>query len=340
MNIDKLVRQNILNLKPYSSARDEFKGSEGMFFDANENPYGKLNRYPDPYQNDLKNKLSQLKNIAIENIFIGNGSDEIIDLTFRVFCEPGKDKALTFSPSYGMYEVSANINNVELIKVPLKWDFQLDIEEIDTYLHDENLKVIFLCSPNNPTGNLLNFKDIEYILKKFQGILILDEAYIDFANTESCLSKIDQFPNLLVSQTFSKAWGLAAARVGVAYANKQIVQYLNKVKPPYNVSQINQQAAIKALENIEDFETKKTDILKEKDKLISALQKMDIIQRIYPSDTNFILIQVENANKLYDDLVDKEIIVRNRDKLVRNCIRITVGTAEENQFLIKAMNQL
>src|SRR6185312_16364216 len=224
-DLSKIVRKNILNLKPYSSARDEFSGKDGVFLDANENPYGELNRYPDPYQKALKEKLSEIKLVKSENIFIGNGSDEVIDLCYRIFCNPIKDKALTFSPTYGMYEVSANINEVELINVPLNNSFQIDLENLDNALIDESIKLIFICSPNNPTGNAIN--NIDVVLNKFKGVVVVDEAYIDFSNINSFVGKINQYPNLIVAQTFSKAWGLASARVGVAYANEKIISIFN-----------------------------------------------------------------------------------------------------------------
>ncbi len=340
INIEKIIRPNILKLAAYSSARDEFTGKEGVFLDANENPFGILNRYPDPYQKQLKNKLADIKNVPTESIFIGNGSDEIIDLAFRIFCTPGQDKALTFSPTYGMYEVSANINNIELIQLALNADFQIDTTQLNTYFKDENLKLIFICSPNNPTGNLMNKKDIEFILKNFKGIVILDEAYIDFAEQNSLIELISTYNNLIVSQTFSKAWGLAAARVGIAYANSEIIKYYNKVKPPYNVSQLNQNAAYLALQNQEEFEDNLQLILTEKEKLKTALEEIDLVLKIYPSSANFWLVEVENATAVYEDLVHQKIIIRNRTKQVENCIRITVGSPEENKELINALKNI
>ena len=339
INIEKIIRPNILKLAAYSSARDEFTGKEGVFLDANENPFGTLNRYPDPYQKQLKNKLAEIKNVPTESIFIGNGSDEIIDLAFRIFCTPGQDKALTFSPTYGMYEVSANINNIELIQLALNTDFQIDTTQLNTYFKDENLKLIFICSPNNPTGNLMNKKDIEFILKNFKGIVIIDEAYIDFADENSLIELISTYNNLIVSQTFSKAWGLAAARVGIAYANSEIIKYYNKVKPPYNVSQLNQNAAYLALQNQEEFEDNLQLILTEKEKLKTALEEIDLVLKIYPSSANFWLVEVENATAVYEDLVH-QIIIRNRTKQVENCIRITVGSPEENKELINALKNI
>jgi histidinol-phosphate aminotransferase len=278
--------------------------------------------------------------VNTNNIFVGNGSDEVIDLAFRIFCRPGFDKALTFSPTYGMYDVSAAINDVELLKLPLNDEFQIDLEKTKPYLSDNNVKLIFICSPNNPTGNLMNKNDIEFILNHFNGIVIIDEAYIDFSETDSLISLINQYNNLIVSQTFSKAWGLAAARVGLAYANPEIIALYNKVKPPYNVSGINQKAAINTLDNIKVYEENLTLILNEKERLKTQLKAIDLVKKIYPSDANFLLVEVDNANELYQLLVEQKIITRNRNKQVNNCIRISVGTPEENQKLITALKNI
>ena len=336
--ISKLVRKNILSLKPYSSARDEFSGTDGVFLDANENPFGQLNRYPDPHQKELKNKLSEIKSVPVENIFVGNGSDEVIDLTFRIFCYPGKDKALIFTPTYGMYEVSAEINDVELIKVPLTDSFQIDFNELENHLADGALKLIFICSPNNPTANSL--ENIEKVLQKFNGIVIIDEAYIDFSKASSFLKKIDQYPNLIVMQTFSKAWGLAAARVGMAYSNELIISLYNKVKPPYNVSGPNQKAALKVLEETAGFEKRKSIILDQRTWLQNQLAGLAVVIKIYPSDANFLLVEMTDANKIYNELVNKKVITRNRHNVVANCIRITVGSPEENQILVDALKKI
>lgn len=337
-NLNKIVRNNILNLKPYSCARDEFSGSDGIFLDANENPFGALNRYPDPYQRELKKKLSEIKSISTENIFVGNGSDEVIDLCFRIFCNQGVDKALTFSPTYGMYQVSADINDVELINLPLNENFQINFTELEKYYEDENLKLIFVCSPNNPTAN--SIENIDRILEKFNGIVIVDEAYIDFSEKETFSKKINEFPNLIVMQTLSKAWALASLRVGIAYTNSEIISLFNKVKPPYNVSKINQETALKTLENIEEFENKKQIILSQRNFLEKELSKIEIVKKICPSDANFLLIEVTDANKIYNDLVAKKIITRNRNSLVKNCIRITVGTPDENKKLLDELNKI
>lgn len=339
-NFKEIVRPNILSMKAYSSARDEFSGKEGVFLDANENPFGQLNRYPDPHQKELKQKLSQLKNISVENIFIGNGSDEVIDLTFRIFCTPGIDKALTFSPTYGMYEVSAAINATDLIQIPLNEEFKIDLKGVKSFLTNKNLKLIFIASPNNPTGNSIDRATIKYLLDNFSGIVFIDEAYIDFAPSASWISSIKKYPNIIVSQTLSKAWGLAAARVGTAYASEEIIQLFNKIKPPYNVSELNQKAAIKALENKAEFEKNKNIILAEKEKLILALKQSELVTKIYPSDANFLLVEVKNANKIYRKLVDQKIIIRNRTSVIQDCIRISVGTPNENEQLLNALQYI
>ena len=339
-NINNLVRANIKALKPYSSARDEFKGTADVFLDANENPFGELNRYPDPQQSKIKEKLSTIKSVETNQIFIGNGSDEVIDLAFRIFCEPGKDKVLTFTPTYGMYDVSANINNIEVIKQPLINDFQINLNQLQPYLDFEDVKIIFICSPNNPTGNSINTEDIEYIIENFNGIVIVDEAYIDFSSQASFIKNINKFNNLIVSQTFSKAWGLAGVRVGVAYANEAIIALYNRVKPPYNVSTLNQEAVLECLNNQSEVSKNIDIILSERTKLKDALNQLDIVKKIYPTDANFLLVEVDNADKTYQYLIDKKVIIRNRNTQVENCIRITVGTAIENQKLIEALKNI
>jgi len=329
--LEKIIRPNILALKPYSSARDEFKGKDGIFLDANENPFGNLNRYPDPYQKTLKEKFATLKNVSTENIFIGNGSDEVIDLVFRIFCNPGQDKVIVCPPTYGMYEVSANINDADIISIPLDEKFQLNVDKI---LNTE-AKIIFLCSPNNPTAN--NLENIETIVRKFNGIVFVDEAYIDFSAQESLLQKVNDYPNLIVSQTLSKAWGRAAIRIGIAYASKEIISYYNKVKPPYNVGQINQHEAIEALDDIETYIKNTNTILAQRSWLIEQLSKLNFVEKIYPSDANFVLLKTKNANAIYQKLVDEKIVVRNRHSIVENCLRITVGEPFENVKLIDAL---
>ena len=331
--LEKLVRPNILSLKPYSSARDDFKGSEGVFLDANENPFGMLNRYPDPTQKELKKSISALKKTAVENIFVGNGSDEVIDILFRIFCDPGKDKVIICPPTYGMYEVSANINNVNIISIPLDEKFQLNTHQI---LNTE-AKMIFLCTPNNPTGNVLN--EVEEILKQFNGIVIVDEAYIDFSEVPSFSAKLNKYPNLVVMQTLSKAWGLAAARVGIAFASTAIISLMNKVKPPYNVSALNQNAAIEALTKQNEFQKQKELILTQRAWLHDQLLKQSFVKTIHPSDANFLLVEVTDADAIYNHLVRQKVITRNRNSVVKNCIRITVGTSEENKKLIEELKK-
>ena len=340
IDLKKLVRPNILELEQYSSARDEFSGKEGVFLDANENPFGKLNRYPDPYQVELKSKLEKIKGIKSSSIFIGNGSDEVIDLAFRIFCNPGKDKALTFTPTYGMYDVSAAINQVEILKIPLNKDFQIEVDKIDPLLEDEKLKLIFICSTNNPTGNSILKKDILTILEKFRGIVIIDEAYIDFSESESLISLLKEYPNLIISQTFSKAWGLAAARVGVAYSSESITSLFNKVKPPYNVSKTNQFSVIEALENIDELKKNIKFILEEKELIQTEIVQLPFVKKIYPSDANFLLIEVKDANLLYNQLIEQKIIIRNRDKQIKNTVRITIGSKRENKLLLNALKNI
>lgn len=340
INIEKLVRKNILDLKPYSSARDEFSGAEGVFLDANENPFGSWNRYPDPYQKELKNEISKIKNTSSDSLFLGNGSDEVIDLLFRVFTNPGKDQALTFTPTYGMYEVAANINDAELLQIPLDENFQVSIDEnLQKTLQNEDLKLIFICSPNNPTGNLIQKEAVDFILKNFGGIVVIDEAYIDFADQESWISQLEKHPNLLVMQTFSKYWGMAGLRVGMAFSNPEIISLLNKVKPPYNISSLNQEAVLKTLKNASEINKQLELILKQRELVISALTDLEIVKKIYPTDANFLLAEVENANELYDYLVNEKVIIRNRNSVVKNCVRITIGTPEENKKLIETLQK-
>ncbi|PHR35601.1 MAG: histidinol-phosphate transaminase [Fluviicola sp.] len=339
-DLEKLVRPNILKLSPYSSARDEFMGQASIYLDANENPYGNLNRYPDPYQRELKQLLSERNKIATDRIFIGNGSDEIIDLLFRLFAQPGINKALTFSPTYGMYRVSAEINDVELIEIPLDENFQIDLNATLPFLDDSNVKLIFICSPNNPTGNLLRNSEIEGIINRFNGIVLIDEAYIDFADAQSWNKRLSEFPNLIVTQTFSKARGLAAARLGIAYSNSEIISLLNKLKPPYNVSSLNQQAGIESLKNESEVNEQIQRITSERTRLLKELSALALVQRIYPTDANFILLEMENANDVYLKLTQKGIVVRNRSKIIPNTLRISIGTENENNLLLTELNQL
>lgn len=333
-DINTIVRPNILALQPYSSARDEYTGKQGIFLDANENPYGELNRYPDPHQSALKDRIALVYSTAPENIFIGNGSDEAIDLCMRIFCEPEKDKALTFTPTYGMYKVSASINNIELLEVPLNAEFQLDIYSAIASLKDPAIKILFICSPNNPSGNTI--EEIESIIKNFKGIVVVDEAYADFTNN-SLLEKLGMYPNLIILKTLSKAWGLAAVRLGMAFGSKAIIDIFNKVKPPYNISTLNYKAAIEKLEDIQGFEKAKSLLISERERMAEALAKLPQVVKVYPSQTNFLLIEVRNANRIYDYLKQNNIIVRNRNQVVPNCIRISVGTPDENQKLLTAL---
>ena len=340
VDVNNLVRENVIKLTPYSCARDDFKGSNGIFMDANENPYGNLNRYPDPYQKELKAAVSRFKGIEEEKIFLGNGSDEIIDLCFRIFCNPGIDSTLTFTPTYGMYEVSASVNDVKVIKVPLNESFQIDMGKTEPFLSDKNLKLIFICSPNNPTSNSMNYSDVENIISKFGGIVVIDEAYIDFSDKPSFMKLLGKYPNLILIQTFSKAFGLAAARIGMAFTNPLIIQYLNKLKPPYNISTINQKAALRKLKKSEEYKKQVVKIKKEREKLSVNLNKIKIIEKVYLSDANFLLVKVKDAGFIYNTLVNKSIIVRNRSSVINNCLRITVGKPDENNKLIKALHTI
>ena len=330
-DLQQLVRPNIWALKPYSSARDEFTGDKGIFLDANENPFGKKNRYPDPHQRMLKRALSERNHIPVENIFIGNGSDEVIDLVYRIFCEPARDRVILCPPTYGMYEVSANINNVEVIHVPLTDDFELNIDEILS--HDA--RCLFVCSPNNPSGNRL--RNVERLLEEFRGIVVVDEAYIDFCDDRSFREQLSQYPNLIVMQTFSKAWALASARVGVAYASADIIRLMDRTKPPYNVSAFNQEEALKALSRPEKHQYRLDLILQERVLLEKELTQLSLVHRVFPSDANFLLVEVTDANAIYNYLVTKKVITRNRSSVVRNCLRITVGTPAENRILLKEL---
>lgn len=340
IDIDKLVRENVKTLIPYSCARNEFTGSDGTFLDANENPFGSLNRYPDPYQRKLKEGISRIKNVPENSIFLGNGSDEIIDLCFRIFCKPGSDKALTFSPTYGMYEVAAAINDVSLVRVPLNPDFQIDTGKTMEAMKDNSLKLVIICSPNNPTGNSMRAEDIEMIIRNFRGIVLIDEAYCDFSEKESFKGMIETRPNLIVMQTFSKAMGMAAARIGMAFMNPELVGYFNKIKPPYNISTINQVAAVKCLSRFELVKTRIRLILKERERLAKALEKITIIEKVFPSDSNFLLVRTGNADKIYSELIGRNIIVRNRNRIIPGCIRITVGTKKENDRLLSALRKI
>ena len=343
-NLNNLIRDNIKSIKPYSSARDEYKDiTDGMvFIDANENPFNTdVNRYPDPQQTNVKARLSELKRIPINKILLGNGSDEVLDLIFRAFCEPNHDKIITLPPTYGMYDVLANLNAVENIEVELQKDFQPNMDEISRAVQTHT-KLLFLCSPNNPTANSFDAKKIEELIRNFEGLVVIDEAYIDFSAEESWLSRLEEFPNLIITQTLSKAYGLAGIRLGICYASQEIIAVLNKIKPPYNINQLTQ---IKALERLNatlvvDNEVKS--IILERGILNEALKTIDFVTEVYPSDANFILTKVDDANKRYQQLVEKGIVVRNRTNqpLCENCLRFSVGTKEENETLIQTLKVL
>ena len=340
--IQELTRPNVWRLKPYSSARDEYKGvTASVFLDANENPYNMpYNRYPDPMQWDLKTKLSQIKKVSSEHIFLGNGSDEPIDLVFRAFCEPGKDNVVAIDPTYGMYQVCAEVNDVEYRKVLLDDNFQFSADRL-LAATDDRTKLIFLCSPNNPTGNDLLRSEIEKVLNRFEGIVILDEAYSDFSESPSFLADLNSYPNLIVLQTFSKAWGCAAIRLGMAFASEEIIGVLSKIKYPYNVNLLTQQQALSVLDDYQVIVDWIKVLKEERNYLEKAFAALSCTVRIFPSDANFLLIRVTNAVEIYNYLVSKGIIVRNRHSisLCGNCLRVTVGTREENDILIEALNQ-
>lgn len=341
-NLDKLIRPNVKKLKPYSSARDEFQGSASVYLDANENPNEtEYNRYPDPHQLKLKAKISSIKKVPVKQIFLGNGSDEPIDLLIRAFCEPGVDNVLIPQPTYGMYTVSADINNVTIKTITLTEDFDVDVELVMNST-ETNTKIIFLCSPNNPSGNLLDPEKIKSILSGFNGLVVVDEAYIDFTDYAGFLPLLNQYPNLVVLQTLSKAWGLAAIRLGMCFASEEIIQVLNKIKPPYNISILTQQAALKELEQEPRKNLWVREIIGERNVLQSELTKIESVQKVYPSDANFLLVRINNARSVYNELVQRGIIVRDRSNVIlcNDCLRITVGTPAENQILLKELANL
>ncbi|WP_299109868.1 histidinol-phosphate transaminase [uncultured Winogradskyella sp.] len=343
-NLNNLLRDNIKTIKPYSSARDEYKDiTDGMLFiDANENPFNtNVNRYPDPQQVKLKSQLADLKGISENNILLGNGSDEVLDLIFRAFCEPNKDKIITLPPTYGMYAVLANINAVENLEVPLTEDFQPNFDEISRTAHSHT-KLLFVCSPNNPTANSFDANVIEELIEEFQGIVVIDEAYIDFSKEESWLSRLNEFPNLIITQTLSKAYGLAGIRLGICYASEDIISVLNKIKPPYNINQLTQDKASERLSNIEEIQNEVDIILNEREKLATELELIPLVEIVYASDANFLLVKVDEANKRYKQLIEKGIVVRNRttQPLCENCLRFTVGTTVENEKLIKTLKAI
>lgn len=344
--LEKLLRPHIATLKAYTSARDEYTGKEGIFLDANENPLGSITdqdyaRYPDPYQLELKEKIAEIKGAKSSHIFLGNGSDEAIDLLFRAFCNPGKDNVILLPPTYGMYEVSASINDVEVRKVPLTADFQLRPEKILNQV-DKHTKIIFICSPNNPSGNKVKREDILHIVKKFKGIVVVDEAYIDFSDEPSFITKLKDHKNLLVMQTFSKAWGLASLRLGMAFASKDLIKILNRIKPPYNISGLTQETVLAAMDKYEKVKVMTHEILQERELLKSKLEVLDFVHKIHPSDANFLLVKMPNANLVYDELIDRKVIVRNRSKVIlcEDCLRITVGKRAENERLVEALSEI
>ena len=341
MNLDELLRSNIRSLQPYSCARDEFKGEASVYLDANENPYNApYNRYPDPLQWEVKELISGVKNVPAENIFLGNGSDEPIDLVYRAFCEPRVDNVVAIEPTYGMYKVCANINDVEYRKVLLDQNFDFEAERLLAAC-DAHTKVIWLCSPNNPTGNSLNRQEIVKLLSSFGGIVILDEAYIDFAAEGSFSEFLSQYPNLIILQTFSKAWGSAAIRLGMAFASVEIIAVLNKIKYPYNVNILTQKQALEILKQADQVKEWVRILLTEREVLSARLKELTFVQHIYPTDANFVLVKMDDANAVYDYLVDKGIIVRNRNtvSLCLGCVRITVGTPEENEILLAELKK-
>lgn len=344
MELNKLLRDNIKKMMPYSSARDEFKDASAdmIFIDANENPFDTgLNRYPDPQQSLVKQELSKIKGVEVKNILLGNGSDEVLDLIFRAFCEPKQDEVIALPPTYGMYKVLANTNDVTLKNIPLEPNFQPNVNEI-IQQQTSNTKLLFLCSPNNPTANSFEAERIESLIKSFNGIVVIDEAYIDFSTQESWVSRLSEFPNLIVTQTLSKAYGLAAIRLGICYASQEIIAVLNKIKPPYNVNKLTQEAALKALQDQDKVNEEIQNIISERDKMISEFKQIGIIKEIFSSDANFVLARVDDGNKRYEQLIQKGIVVRNRSNqvLCDNCLRFTVGTEGENKKLIDTLKSL
>jgi len=348
MNFDlnNLVRENIKKLVPYSSARDEFKGEANVFLDANENSLGSpltkwYNRYPDPLQIKVKEKLSTIKGVPVNNTFLGNGSDECIDVLIRAFCEPGIDNILICPPTYGMYQVSADINNAAVKKVRLTPDFQLDLPGIEQAI-DGDTKMIFICSPNNPTGNSLHREDVEVLLNNFFGLVVIDEAYINFSRFKSFSSSLAEYPNLVVMQTFSKAWGLAALRLGIAFASEEIIHIMNKIKPPYNINQASQELGLKAMDEVEQVNDMIRILVEERELLKSSLAQLPLVEKIYPSDANFLLVKVMDASKAYDFLLSKGIVVRDRSRveLCEGCLRVTIGSADENIQLLNALSEM
>ena len=343
-NINALTRENIKKLEAYSSARNEFKSlvDNVIFLDANENPFENgINRYPDPLQNKVKQKLTEIHKIPQEQMLLGNGSDEVLDLIFRAFCEPNNDNIITLPPTYGMYQVLAEVNAIEVKEVLLNNNFQPDVEAILNAVNS-NTKLLFLCSPNNPTGNSFSEEAVMTLLDKFKGLIVIDEAYIDFSKQQSWLNRLEEFPNLIITQTLSKAYGMAGIRLGICYASKEIISILNRIKPPYNVNQLTQQKAISRLSDLKQIRHQVADILVERERLSDALKDISCVKTIYPSDANFILIKVDDATKRYNQLLEQNIVIRNRSKqhLCDNCLRLIIGTPIENKKLIEAFKSL
>ena len=341
--LDNILRKNIKELVPYSSARDEFKGEASIFLDANENSFGSpldqnYNRYPDPLQLKVKKRLSEIKGVPVKNIFLGNGSDEAIDILFRAFCNPGIDNVITLPPTYGMYEVSANINDVEVRKIPLKADYQLNMDAIAEAI-DDHTKIIFICSPNNPSGNSIDRQDIETIIANFNGLVVIDEAYINYSRQKTFIQELTEYSNLVVLQTLSKAWGLAGLRIGMAFGSEEIIEIFNKVKPPYNINEASQELAFEALKRVDQVNNWIKETVAERIKLIDKLSQYALVKKIYPSDANFILVKTTNPTGIYSHLVSLGIIVRDRSKveLCDGCLRITIGTPKENIELLNAL---
>jgi len=346
MNIQDLLRENIKNFKPYRSARDEFSGREGIFLDANENSLGSVslpgvNRYPDPHQSDLKKRIAALKKVSADRLFLGNGSDEAIDLLFRAFCRPGIDQCIIMPPTYGMYRVCADLNDVPVTEVPLTDQFEIDVDQVLGTV-TERTKLLFICSPNNPSANQMSAQAIRTLLERFRGLVIVDEAYIDFSIDQGWLPRLAEFENLVILQTFSKAWGMAGLRLGMAFAAEMIIQVLDKIKYPYNISVLTQQRAAEAVDRFEEKERYVREIVTQRKQLADQLGNLTMVKHIFPSDANFILVRFSNARTLYDQLLARGIIVRDRSGVMHceDCLRITVGTAEENKILIKTLIQL
>jgi histidinol-phosphate aminotransferase len=345
-DLNRIIRPNIRELKPYSSARSEFSGMAKVFLDANENSFGSpltkwYNRYPDPLQWELKKKISEIKKIPPEQMLLGNGSDECIDLLIRAFCEPKLDNIIINPPTYGMYEVYANIHDVKVKEVPLLSNFQLNMEGIEAAI-DAATKIIFICSPNNPTGNSMDRTDIEMILNNFDGLVVVDEAYINYSRSRSLIPELKDYPNLVVMQTFSKAWGLAALRLGINFASEEIVTVLNKIKPPYNINQSTQDLAMQAMDNLEDVNQMIRETISERELLTNELEKISFVKKIFPTDANFVLVKMDNATAVYESLKEKGIIVRNRSNVIlcEDCVRITVGTREQNIELLNRLKEI